>query len=100
MTAHATVFSQPGCQPCAWMKRQLDRFGVPWTERDVQADEQALAELHEFFEALAPGRQPQTPVVVIDDADGHGSREILFGMAADDLKALVRDGRIVTEEAA
>lgn len=96
----ATVYSQPGCQPCRLMKKQLDKYGVSYVERDVQQDPEALAELVVFFEACAPDRRPSTPLVVIDDADGHGSRELLFGPAFDELKAMVRDGRIRTEEAA
>lgn len=96
MTARALVYSQPNCQPCRLMKIQLTKAGVPFTEVDVRKDETALAELVVFHEACAPGRQPSTPLVVIDDADGHGSREILFGPAFDELKAMVRDGRVVT----
>ncbi len=90
----AVIYSQPGCAPCQVMKRALTKYGVPFTERDVQQDEVAHAELVEFYESMAPGRQPATPVVVIDDADGHGSREILLGPAIDDLKALVRDRKV------
>lgn len=77
------------------MKRALTKYGVPFTERDVQQDEQALAEVREFHEMCAPGRPVATPVVVIDDADGAGSREVLFGAAIDELKALIRDRRVV-----
>lgn len=98
---HATVYTQPDCQPCRGMKKLgLDKHRIPYTERNIREDPDALAELHVFYEACAPDRHPTTPVVVIDDADGHGSREILFGLAIDELKALIRDGRIILEEAA
>lgn len=100
MPARATVYSQPNCQPCKAMKHRLAALQVPYTERNIREDADALAELHVFYEACAPDRHPATPVVVIDDADGHGSREILFGLALDELKALVRDGRIILQEAA
>lgn len=77
------------------MKRALTKYGLPFEVRDVQTDEQALADLRDFHEMCAPGRPVATPVVVIDNADGAGSREILFGAAIDELKALVRDRRVV-----
>ncbi|GAB3135732.1 hypothetical protein GCM10027289_29880 [Tsukamurella serpentis] len=94
------MYTQPGCQPCRGMKKALDRYGIPYQERDVQQDPAALAQVVEFYEHLTDGRRPQTPVVVIDNADGHGSREILLGLALDDLKALVRDGRVCTRDVA
>lgn len=93
--ASATVYSQPGCQPCLLMKKALTKHGIVWSEKDVREDESAAAELEEFFTACTDGRLPSTPLVVIDDADGAGSRELLFGPAFDELKALVRDGRVI-----
>lgn len=100
MTARAVVYSQPGCQPCRFMEKMLDKHGIPWSERNVREDEAAYAELVEFHEACAPDRHLGTPLVVIDDADGHGSRELLFGPAIDELTAMVRDGRILVSGAA
>lgn len=91
----AVVYSQPNCGPCVVMKKMLTKYLIPFEVRDVQQDEQALAEVREFHEMCAPGRPVATPVVVIDDADGAGSREVLFGAAIDELKALIRDRRVV-----
>lgn len=91
----AVVYSQPNCGPCAVMKKMLTKHGIPYEVRDVQQDEHALADVREFHETCAPERPVATPVVVIDNADGAGSREILFGAAVDELKALVRDRRVV-----
>ena len=91
----ATLYSQPGCAPCFVMEKALAKYGIAVTKRDVREDDAAYAELVEFYETLTDGRHPATPVVVIDDADGAGSREILLGPALDDLKAMIRDGKVV-----
>lgn len=85
-----TVYSQDACQPCRMVKKTLTAAGIPFTERDVQADPAALDEVIEFYAYIAPGRRPETPVTVIDDYDGHGSREIILGLHPDRLRDVIR----------
>lgn len=40
-----TVYTTPGCAACAAVKRYLTQKGVPFTERDVTTDPQALADM-------------------------------------------------------
>ena len=39
------VYTQPGCASCQQVKRWLARQGVPFTEHNIRADEQALQAL-------------------------------------------------------
>lgn len=70
-----TVYSKPNCQPCVATKRQLDKFGIDYTEIDVSTSPSALR----FAASL--GHQ-QTPVVYVD-SDNHWS-----GFRPDRIKAL------------
>lgn len=36
------VYSKPGCQPCRMTKKVLESQGVPFEEKDVTADPEAL----------------------------------------------------------
>lgn len=55
-----TVYSKPGCGPCAATHRALDKKGVTYTSVNVAAEENADA--HAF--AISLGHQ-QSPVVVV-----------------------------------
>lgn len=57
-----TVYSKNNCQPCRLTKMALDRKGVPYNERRVDLDADALAEI----KALG---YLQVPVVVTPDGD-------------------------------
>ncbi|MBM3460559.1 MAG: glutaredoxin family protein [Armatimonadetes bacterium] len=48
------VFSQPGCPACGQVKSYLTAQGVPFEERNVQADEQAWQELHDRGYSATP----------------------------------------------
>lgn len=54
-----TVYSQPGCGPCVAVKQYLAQRDIPFAERNIRADRQALHDL------LRAGYQ-STPVVVVD----------------------------------
>ena len=55
-----TVYTQPGCAPCAASKRKLTKLGIPFIEKDVSVDFEAREEI------ISLGFQ-QTPVVVVGD---------------------------------
>lgn len=56
---NVTVYSQPDCPPCEWTKDFLSRRGIPYTLKDIRADQAAHDEL------LALGFK-STPVTVVD----------------------------------
>ena len=60
MPKQITVFTQPGCPPCAQVKEFLTRNGFAFTERDIRADATAVEELRQIGAMM-------TPVTVIDD---------------------------------
>lgn len=53
------VYTQPGCPCCAREKRFLEARGVPFAEKDVTRDREALRELSEMG-------SKSTPTTVID----------------------------------
>jgi glutaredoxin-like protein NrdH len=53
------LYTQPGCAGCVREKKWLSSKGVPFTEKDIREDEQALQELTEL------GSQG-TPTTVVD----------------------------------
>lgn len=53
------VYHQPGCEACRQAMEYLAQRGVPFVEKDVQADRGALRELIRM-------RLSTTPVVLID----------------------------------
>ncbi|UZF54078.1 glutaredoxin family protein [Gordonia polyisoprenivorans] len=73
------VLSQPGCGPCRFVERTLDRLGVAHEIRDVRADPEAEELLREIFAAYHPGHRPSTPVTLIDGRPifGTGVKEAL-----------------------
>ena len=66
------LYTQPGCGPCMATKRALDKAGIPYEVRDVQADEEAAERLREL-------EYPGTPVVEVTTPHGsyhwHGFRK-------------------------
>lgn len=62
MNPRLTLLTRPGCHLCGPARRALDRVrevtGVPWTEVDVDTDEELSAEYGE-----------RLPVVLLDGAD-------------------------------
>jgi glutaredoxin-like protein len=62
--AEITVYGADWCPDCRRSKRLLDRLGVPYDYRDVDADDGAMREM----KARNNGRQ-SIPVVVFPD--GH-----------------------------
>ena len=59
MEKQVVLYSQPGCFFCRLAKEFLDEKGVRYDERDITADDAALAELD------ARGVMA-TPVIVVD----------------------------------
>lgn len=57
-----TVYSKDNCQPCRLTKMALDRKGVPYEEKRVDLDDEALTELKELGYL-------QAPVVVTSEGD-------------------------------
>lgn len=78
-----TVYTQPGCQPCKAVKRQLDGLGLTYRLRDVSVDSEARDELD------AQGYN-MTPVTRVDR--GQDGIDWIAGYSPDRLKALVPVG--------
>ncbi len=49
-----TVFSRPGCSPCASVKRWFDAKGVEYIVRDISLDPSALSEVQSLGYAGVP----------------------------------------------
>ena len=62
-----TVYTQPGCAPCAASKRKLTKLEIPFTEKDVSVDFEAREEI------ISLGFQ-QTPVIKVGDESWAGYR--------------------------
>lgn len=59
MPKQITVFTQPGCPPCAQVKEFLTRNGFAFIERDIRTDPTAVEELRQIGAMM-------TPVTLID----------------------------------
>lgn len=59
MARNVTVYTQPACPPCQAVKDYLQQRGIPFTERDINTDAEAVQELRQM-------RAMTTPVTVID----------------------------------
>jgi glutaredoxin len=57
---NVVLYTQPSCNPCKQVKRQLTLKGIEFTERDVTQDPEALKD----FKALG---FTGTPVIQTDD---------------------------------
>ncbi|MGV0675677.1 glutaredoxin family protein [Mycolicibacterium fortuitum] len=73
MNLTITILSQPTCQPCKFIKRQLTEAGIAYQERNVVNDPAAADLLTGIYARLRPGKMPHTPVTLI------GESEIVFG---------------------
>ncbi|CPT03778.1 glutaredoxin family protein [Mycobacteroides abscessus] len=69
-TLSAVVFTKPGCGPCLWVKKSLEQYGVPYTDRDVTTDPAAEATLRSLYAGHRPGQHPATPVTLLATPDG------------------------------
>ncbi len=69
-----TVFTQPGCPTCAQVKGYLKGRGVEFSERNVQADESAMEELHERGYSA-------TPLTLVGDVEILGMNRTKFEKA-------------------
>ena len=72
-----TIYSTPACHYCAEAKAFLDSKGIPYTVKDVSADEKAAEELVE--------KSGQSGVPVID-IDGR----VIVGYTEANLKRLLK----------
>jgi len=59
MSKKIVVYSQPGCMPCTKLKAFLAEGKMEYTDRNIAADETALAELEKLGYMT-------TPVIIID----------------------------------
>lgn len=64
-----TILTQPGCQPCLFIKRRLTAAGISYQERSVVDDPSAADVLMGIYQRLRPGQHPRTPVTLIGDDD-------------------------------
>ncbi|CPR69576.1 glutaredoxin family protein [Mycobacteroides abscessus] len=65
MTISATVLSKPGCAPCTWVKRNLEKYDIPYVDRDVTVDPAALEQLLDLYADTRRGQHPSTPVTLL-----------------------------------
>jgi glutaredoxin-like YruB-family protein len=56
-----TVYTQPDCPPCSYVKELLTHHDISFTEKDIRKDTQAMKELINKYKAMS------TPVVLIGD---------------------------------
>ncbi|WP_409253528.1 glutaredoxin family protein [Bacillus sp. SCS-153A] len=56
-----TVYTQPDCPPCSFVKELLSNNTIPYTEKDIRKDHHARKELIEKYKAMS------TPVVIINE---------------------------------
>lgn len=72
-----TLYTQPGCGGCIFAAKDLTKAGVPFTERNVRADEAAAEMVQRLYqEHRDPGVVPETPVIVIDGQVFFGAVEL------------------------
>ena len=81
-TANVTVYSATWCAFCHAAKDYLDKLGVKYTDKDVEADLTAGAE------AVAKSGQRGIPVL---DIDG----EIIIGFDRPKIDAALKDKKLV-----
>lgn len=85
MTPTITILSQPTCQPCVFIKKQLTEAGIAYRERNILEDPAAADLLMGIYQRLRPGDHPHTPVTLI------GGDEIVFGpLVRDRLREMQR----------
>ncbi len=72
-----TIFGRPTCEDTAIVRDRLERFHIPFTELDVDADEDAGRRC----EALNDGNR-STPTILFGDADGALTEPSLDGLDA------------------
>lgn len=76
MSPMIIVYSKPGCGQCMFTKKFLERNGIDYVEKDVQADEVARQEVLDLgYQSL--------PVVVVNGTESFN------GYQADKLQAIV-----------
>lgn len=76
MSPMIIVYSKPGCGQCMFTKKFLERNGIDYLEKDVQADEVARQEVLDLgYQSL--------PVVVVNGTESFN------GYQADKLQAIV-----------
>ncbi|TYS15740.1 glutaredoxin family protein [Rossellomorea vietnamensis] len=56
-----TVYTQPDCPPCTFVKELLNHHKIPYTEKDIRKDPVFRKELVEKYKAMS------TPLVLVDD---------------------------------
>lgn len=65
MTKQVTVYSKPDCMQCNFTKKWLKERNVPYTELNVEEDEEALSKVREMgYQAV--------PVIVTETDSWYG----------------------------
>ncbi|GMR70638.1 redoxin NrdH [Aerococcus viridans] len=65
MTNKVTVYSKPDCMQCNFTKKWLKERNVPYTELNVEEDEEALSKIKEMgYQAV--------PVIVTETENWYG----------------------------
>ncbi|MGM0844410.1 MAG: glutaredoxin family protein [Bacillota bacterium] len=57
-----TVYTQPDCPPCSFVKQLLTTRGLAFTEKDISKNHSSRKELTEKYNAMS------TPVVLVNDS--------------------------------
>lgn len=76
------VLSQPGCGPCRFVERTLNKAGLAHEVRNVREDPEAETWLRELYDAYRPGQRPSTPVTVIDGRPVFGTVDLKGALSA------------------
>jgi glutaredoxin len=78
MSKKVVLYSQPGCVFCGKVKEFLSQNKMEYVDRNIAADEAALAELEKLGYTT-------TPVIVVDG-------EVVVGFDRDRLQTLLKTG--------
>jgi glutaredoxin-like YruB-family protein len=72
-----TLFTQPDCTPCRWVKSYLQEKGLAFEERDISLDAEAVDDLVQKYNSRS------TPTLVI------GEDEVMIGFDPDRLEEIL-----------
>lgn len=66
---HVTVYTAPHCHGCRYTKRDLEKYGIPYSSKDLSQDDELLEKIKK--EVLdRPEQKLKLPVVRADFGDG------------------------------
>ena len=70
------IYSQPGCSACKAAKEYLSQKGIPYTDKNIREDPDAMRELIEEYKSRS------TPTILIED-------EVIIGFDKERLDELL-----------